>query len=247
MKNLLVVLIVCIMATAARAETIRISAAASMTDLINDLIAGFSLEHPGAGVLPVFASSGSLAKQISMGAPADIYISANPRWMSYLDEEEMVVHASIRTLAHNKLVFISADKQLPEQLLDLPRLKTIAIGSPAYVPAGSYAKQALVSAGIYDQLLNDGKLVFAKDARQALLYADRGEVDGAFVYLTDARLSRNASIRFAVAGELYPEIAYPVALTRTGADKLNAKLFYDYIFSNQAAAVLRRYGFEPAF
>lgn len=99
-------------------------------------------------------------------------------------------------------------------------------------------------AGIYKVLERNRKLVMAKDVRQALLYADRGEVDGAFVYTTDATLATRATILFTIPPELYDRVSYPLALTRTGAEKKLAKDFYDYMSSEEARATLARYGFE---
>ncbi len=85
----------------------------------------------------------------------------------------------------------------------------------------------------------------AKDVRQALIYADRGEVDGAFVYATDALLAKEAQILFTVDQNLHNRVAYPVALTVAGAANDSAKAFYDYIRGAEARTVLIRYGFEP--
>ena len=85
----------------------------------------------------------------------------------------------------------------------------------------------------------------AKDVRQALIYADRGEVDGAFVYKTDALLTQKAQILFTVPQELYNRVAYPVALTITGTKNDQARAFYEYMKSPEAIAILTKYGFEP--
>ncbi|MCI5182485.1 MAG: molybdate ABC transporter substrate-binding protein, partial [Candidatus Electrothrix sp. AW1] len=88
------------------------------------------------------------------------------------------------------------------------------------------------------------KLVMAKDVRQALLYADRGEVDGAFVYQTDALLARNAEVLFTVPDDLYDRVAYPLGLTVAGIKKGAAKALYEYMSSPEAQAVLQKHGFE---
>jgi molybdate transport system substrate-binding protein len=104
----------------------------------------------------------------------------------------------------------------------------------------------MTNAGIYATLEADSKLVMAKDVRQALVYADRGEVDGAFVYKTDALLATQAKILFTVPTELYPEVAYPLGLTVEGAKKAEARAFYDFLSSAEAVAILAKYGFLPA-
>ena len=227
-----------------QAETVHLSAAASMTDALKEIISSFSAAHPGAEVLPNFASSGSLAKQIEQGAPADVYISANPKWMHYLLEKQLVAPKTERIFAYNKLVFIGEKRTAPLTLDKLTELDRIALGSPQSVPAGQYAKQALEHAKMYSALEQGKKLVMAKDVRQALLYADRGEADGAFVYQTDALLARNAVILFTVPDDFYDRVAYPLGLTVAGAENAAAKALYEYMKSAEVKAVLEKYGFE---
>jgi len=246
LKWLLTVLLlqICSVVTV-QAQPVNLSVAASMTDAFKEIITGFSAAHPAAQLRPNFASSGSLAKQINQGAPADIYVSANPKWMKYLLEKQMIAPGTDRIFAYNKLVFIGERNSTGLSLAGLVSLGRIALGSPRSVPAGQYAKQAMDRAGIYTVLEQERKLVMAKDVRQALLYADRGEVDGAFVYKTDALLATKAKILFTVPDDLYDRVSYPLALTISGAKKDMAIAFYDYMGSAEAIAILSRYGFEP--
>jgi molybdate transport system substrate-binding protein len=226
------------------AETVYLSAAASMTDALKEIITGFAAAHPAAQIRPNFASSGSLAKQIEQGAPADVYISANPKWMQYLLEQQLIAPGTDRIFAYNKLVFIGEKRAAPLTLNKLIHLERIALGSPQNVPAGQYARQAMDHAGVYAVLAAKKKLILAKDVRQALIYADRGEVDGAFVYQTDALLARNAEVLFTVPEELYGRVAYPLGLTVAGGKNESARAFYDYMSSPAAKGVLGKYGFE---
>jgi molybdate transport system substrate-binding protein len=149
-----------------------------------------------------------------------------------------------RIFAYNKLVFLGGKRSTPLTLNKLTDLERIALGSPQSVPAGQYAKQALEHTGVYALLAQQRKLVMAKDVRQALLYADRGEVDGAFVYQTDALLARTAKILFTVPDDLYDRVSYPLGLTPAGAKNTSAKALYEYMSSPEAKAVLKKYGFE---
>lgn len=243
----LVVVVTCItllFTTNVYAEQLRISVAASMTEVFRELIKEFKVVHPDITILPNFGPSGGLAKQIKLGAPADVYVSANPKWMAYLIELKKVDSSSEKTFAHNSLVFIGKKNDAVSSLADLLQLRRIGIGSPKSVPAGQYAEQALRKTGLYDQLLRDGKLVMAKDVRQALIYADRGETDGSFVYKTDALLAKQAVILFAVPQELHKRVTYPLALTVKGADKVAAQSFYTFATSDKAKALIARYGFS---
>lgn len=230
--------------SSAQAETVNLSIAASMTDATKDLIAEFAKTHPQDELIPNFASSGNLARQIENGAPADIYVSANPKWMAYVQKLDLINAPSQRTFAYNSLVFISAEHDTEITMENLGSLERIALGNPQSVPAGQYAKTALTATGSYDELSKAHKLIFAKDVRQALLYADRGEVDGAFVYKTDALIATTAKILFTVNADLYPRVSYPIALTKEGTKNSVAKDFFDFTATEEAALILKKYGFE---
>jgi len=247
MKNKLffsfsLLLLLVVFSASADAEEVRISAAASLTEAVKELVVDYQKNHPDIKILPNFASSGALAKQISAGAPADIYISANPKWMEYLQQQGLMVDSSTQVLVRNSLVFVGMQGEV-SSLSDLLTLQRIALGSPKSTPVGRYAEQALSKVGLYPQLVAEQKLILAKDVRQALLYADRGEVDGAFVYQTDALLAKQAKILFAVPQELYSPVAYPAALTKTGSEENAASQFLSYLFSRQAQQVFVNYGF----
>jgi molybdate transport system substrate-binding protein len=226
------------------AADLRISVAASMTDVFKDIIKEFSKEQPNIRVLPNFGASGGLAKQIYQGAPADLYVSANTTWMQYLSDNKKIENDSLYTLAHNSLVLVGVSANSIKSLSELTEMKRIGIGSPGSVPAGQYARQALEELGLYDMLLQAGKLVMAKDVRQALIYADRGETAASFVYKTDALLAKNAVILFEIPQELYPSISYRMALTTTGSAKKEARMFYDFV-TQFAAQTVVKYGFRP--
>lgn len=227
-----------ILASSALAGEVNLSAAASLKEVINELAASFSRNHPGVKFVRNYGASGALVRQIENGAPADIFIAANLEWMDYLKNRKLVDATSIFT--YNTLVFAGTPGKA-SSMQDLTKLERIAIGSPRSVPAGEYAMQAFKKAGI-DKLL-EKKLVLAKDVRECLLYAERGEVDGAVVYKTDALQAKQAKILFAVPQELYPRVIYPMALTAFGRTNSDAAAFFTYLQGDEAKTVLIRYGF----
>lgn len=237
-------LLVVLFSTSLQAGVLRISVAASMTELFKDLITTYEKNNPEVEIIPNFGPSGGLAKQIYQGAPADLYVSANPKWMTFLVMEEKVEPSTNMVFAHNSLVFAGVPQEKINSMADLPELQRIGIGSPGSVPAGQYAKEAMVNEGLYDNLLKGGKLVMAKDVRQALIYAERGETDGSFVYKTDALLARRAIIMFEVPQDLYHKVTYPVAITLLGALKNDAKGFYEFVISEAAYPIIEKYGFS---
>lgn len=239
-------LLLSLVATPAVAGTIRVSAAASLAEAVSEICHQYSSEHPQVTLVRNFSASGTLAKQIASGAPVDLYISANPKWMDYLVAQGRVAQAGVWNLAGNTLVVIGRKEDSLGSLAALKNYSRIAIGSPKSVPAGGYAETALMAAGVYKQLQEEKRLVIAKDVRQALMYAERGEVDAAFVYRTDALLAQNAIILFEVPRELSSPISYPVGLTGKGTRNNQAVDFFAYLKSPDVAMILAKYGFVTA-
>jgi len=224
-----------------QAGEINLSVAASLKEVINELTVSFVGTHPGVKFIKNYGGSGTLAKQIENGAPADIFISANMEWMEYLKNRKRLDTRSINTFTYNTLVFAGAAGNA-SSMQDLPKLERIAIGSPKSVPAGEYAMEALKKSGVDKQL--EKKLVMAKDVRECLMYAERGEVDGAFVYRTDALQAKQSRILFTVPRELYPRVTYPMGLTLAGVKNGEALAFFRFLQSDEARSVLRKYGFD---
>jgi molybdate transport system substrate-binding protein len=241
LKPLLTLLMFSLMsAHVVSASEINLSIAASLKEVINELSDSFARTHSGVTFVKNYGASGALAKQIENGAPSDLFISANLEWLEYLKGKKLIESASRFDFTYNTLVFAGTPGKA-SKLQDLTRLEKIAIGSPKSVPAGEYALEALKKSGLEKQL--DKKLVMAKDVRECLMYAERGEVDGAFVYRTDALQAKQAKILFTVPQELYPRVIYPLALTTTGARNKDAVLFAAYLKSDTARATLTKYGF----
>lgn len=243
LKRFLLTLCLLFVALPASAGEIRLAVAGSMIDVVNALCTDYVQSHPDMHFVRNYASSGTLAKQIASGAPADLFISANPKWMTFLKDKGLVETASIHTIAHNSLVVIGRTNSPVRVLADLATLPRIAMGSPASVPAGKYAEQALNAAGLYEGMKAAQKLVLTKDVRQALMYAERGEVDAAFVYRTDAMLAKKSVLLLEVPQDLYPRVSYPAGLTTKGAVTEEASGFMRYLGSSKAAGIFKAHGF----
>jgi molybdate transport system substrate-binding protein len=239
-KMLTTLLCLLLLATPVLAGDVNLSVAASLKEVLNELSDSYAKAHPNVKFLKNYGASGALAKQIENGAPSDIFISANLEWMDYLKNKKLVDSASIATFTYNTLVFAGTPGKA-SSMQDLYKLERIAIGSPKSVPAGEYATEAFKKAGLDKQL--EKKLVMAKDVRECLMYAERGEVDGAFVYKTDALQAKQAKILFTVPQELYPRVTYPMSLTVAGAKNKDATAFFAYLHSEDAKYVLAKYGF----
>jgi len=245
MKRMLCVLATLVLATGAMAEELIVNVAASSKEVMRTLCHAYETAHPGVTVVINAGASGTLARQIEQGQPADLFLSANTTWTAWLVEKGKVAQTDVHVWARNELVVVGAKAVPVSSLADLAALNRISLGSPASVPAGAYAKAALQAARIWDKLEADGKLVFAKDVRQALLYAERGEVDAAFVYRTDALLAKDARVLYTVPAALYPPIAYPLALTTAGSARPEARGLLEFLLSKAAEPVLTKAGFAP--
>lgn len=235
--------ILIIPAAMAETEIIQISSAANLTDALKKIGDGYAKTKPGIELRYNFGSSGSLAKQIDNGAPADIFISANAKWMDHLIENKRVVKESVRDIAGNTLVVVSLKAKPLSSLADISAYSRIAMGSPGSAPVGEYTEQALRASGLYEGLSSQNKLVLTKDVRQALLYADRGEADLAFVYKTDALLAQHAKIVFTVPSKLHEPIVFSMALTVEGKSKENAKAFFNAVLSRESRTILESFGY----
>jgi molybdate transport system substrate-binding protein len=228
------------LATPVLAGDISLAVAASLKEVINELSDSFARKHPGVKFVKNYGASGALAKQIENGVPSDLFISANLEWLDYLKNKKLVDPASIGTFTYNTLVFAGAPGKA-SSMQDLLKLEKIAIGSPKSVPAGEYALEAIKKANLAKQL--EKKLVMARDVRECLMYAERGEVDGGFVYKTDALQAKQVKILFTVPQELYPRVTYPMALTVAGTKNKDAAAFFAYLHGDEAKSVLGKYGF----
>jgi molybdate transport system substrate-binding protein len=229
---------------AAEPRNILISTAASMTEVIQALGEDFTKKNPGITTTYNFGGSGDLLAQIIQGAPVDIFISANVRHMDQAQEKGLVEPASRRIFAANTLVLAQpVSSQLPlSGLADLTKaeVERIGIGKPESVPAGQYAKDVLAAAGIWAAV--EKKLIFASSVRQVLDYLRRGEIDCGLVYATDAALARE---KVRVVAEVQGrKVFYPVGIVMASHDREAAGLFLDYLETDGARAIIRKFGFS---
>lgn len=227
-----------------QAEELIVSAAASLTDAFSDIEPAFEAAHPGVDVVMNFASSGALYRQIEQGAPADVYASANPKWMNKAVESGFVNQAEVQIFARNALV-LATPSDNPAGVGAVDDLKgekvsTIGIGTPETVPAGLYAKAALDAMGLFETLTP--KMIFAESVRQVLDYLSRGEVDCGFVYRTDA-VKGGEKVLIVADIPLEKPVTYPIAVLKESASQDMAKAFVEFVRSDEGIALLEGRGF----
>lgn len=227
----------------ARAQEVTVFAAASLTDVLTEI--GAAYEALGGNVRFSFAASSTLARQIEAGAPADIYIAANTDWMEYLGDKGLIVASSRVPVASTRLVLVSyGDVRIDVAHDDIAALlgdDRLAVGDPAHVPAGMYAKQALQSLGQWAALAP--KLARADNVRAALALVSRGEAPLGIVYETDVGKVDGVHVAAVFPAETHAPIIYPMAMV-TDASSTDAMPVFDFLKGPQARAIFAKFGFN---
>ncbi len=227
----------------ASAQTLTVSAAASLTDAFKQIAPRFEATRPGVTLRFNFAASGVLLQQIAQGAPVDVFASADQPTMDRGAAQQLIATDTRRDFAANSLVLIApAQGAAPAALADLaqPQIRRIAVGKPASVPVGRYTQAALEDARLWAPL--QPKIVFADNVRQVLDYVSRGEVDAGFVYRTDAEIAKDRlRILLTVGG--HAPVTYPAAVVADSRQAALARDFVAFLTGAEAQAILARYGF----
>ncbi|BBO86494.1 molybdate ABC transporter substrate-binding protein [Desulfosarcina ovata subsp. sediminis] len=233
----------------AAADDVVVFAAASTTNAVTEI--GDLFEARGLGTVKTsFASSSTLAKQIASGAPADVYLSANKKWMDFLAEKDAVDKAGRFDLLGNSIVMI-APQDSPVKTIEIKAGMDLAgmlgkdgrlsMGDPDHVPAGMYGKKAMQKLGLWDQVKD--RVAPMKDVRAALVLVERAEAPLGQVYATDAAISKKVRVVGTFPADSHPPIVYPVAAVAGGkADA--AAAFMTFLKSSEARAVFEKYGFD---
>src|SRR5690606_30041989 len=183
------------------AETITVSAAASLGDAFKAIAREYEAQHPEDNVLLNVGGSGTLLQQIRQGAPVDVFASADEATMDKAAEAGLIAPDSRHIFARNTLVLIqpanahdrlnslealTADADDRFDALDAltaDGVRRIAMGNPDSVPAGRSTRLALEAAGVWKTM--QPRMILTQNVRQALDYVARGEVDAGFVYGSD--------------------------------------------------------------
>jgi molybdate transport system substrate-binding protein len=242
---MLALAVMCTSFTATAGSRVTVYAAASLTNALGEVAAQYEKEK-SVKIVGSYASSSALAKQIEYGAPADLFISADMKWMDYLRDKKKIVAGSQRPLLGNQLVLISPHSH-PFKVLMAPSFDIadevdgkLCTGDTEAVPVGIYARQSLMALRWWDALRS--RIVGTQDVRSALALVERGECAAGIVYETDAKISKNVLILATFPEETHEPIVYPIAMVTESPE---AKAFYAYLMSPKAMEVFERYGFTP--
>lgn len=228
-------------------KPITVSAAVSLTDALTAVAQEYGGQGRGA-VRFNFGASNVLARQIVNGAPVDLFISADEAQMDVVAAAGLIKDGSRVDLLRNQLsIVVPSDRprtfKSVREIAD-PAFKRIAIGDPAAVPAGVYAKQYLEQEGLWPAV--EARIVPTGSVRAALAAVESGAADAAIVYRTDARVALRAAVAWTVPAASGPRIVYPAAVMKTSTASDEARRFMDYLLGASASRIFERFGFAMA-
>ncbi|MBA5763988.1 molybdate ABC transporter substrate-binding protein [Vibrio sp. 404] len=226
-------------------QTIRVYAASSLTNALNELITQYENTHD-VDIVAIYGGSSSLARQVEQGAPADLFISANELWVKHLERQGVAKQEDIHIFSQNRLVVIApkgtvGELDITQQSSWLNMLKDsrLAIGQPNAVPAGIYAKQSLESLGVWAGLSKH--LAPTSNVRISLTLVERGEAALGIVYQSDVMVSEKVRVMHTFDEASHDPIRYPlVQLTASQS----VTQFMQFLLSESASKTLVEYGFN---
>lgn len=225
-----------------------ILAAASLTDVCNELKAQFEKENPSVTISISYGGSGALQTQIEEGAPADVFMSAAMKQMTALDDEGLMDSASIVQLLENKVVMIVPKKSdtgvssFEDAATDAVTM--IGLGEPGSVPVGQYSEEIFESLGILDAVKE--KANYGSDVRTVLSWVETAAVDCGVVYATDAYTSEDVKIVCEAPEGSCSKVLYPVGVVAASEHSDEAAAWVAFIQSEASMELFKSYGFSDA-
>ncbi|MBS8228860.1 molybdate ABC transporter substrate-binding protein [Vannielia litorea] len=233
MKRIFLGVLFWLLALPALAEGVTVFAAASLKGALDEVVAAWGAETGGEARIS-YAGSSALARQIAAGAPADVFISANPEWVDWLEAEGVALERV--DFLSNSMVLISAAEDPRAGLDQLKGADRVAMALVEAVPAGIYGKAALESLALWEAVAP--RVVQADNVRAALALVALGEAPIGIVYATDALAEPRVRVVAAFPEDSHPPILYPAAaLTEAGAPLV------EFLQGAEAAEIFARHGF----
>ncbi|MET0281935.1 MAG: molybdate ABC transporter substrate-binding protein [Steroidobacteraceae bacterium] len=243
---LLGLLLLCSRVATSAEPGITVFAAASLTEVMDELGRAYTAQTH----MPVrfsYAASSALARQIESGAAAAVFVSADQQWMDYLVQRQLIKTDSRMDVASNTLVLV-APAASSTRLSIAPGFAIaqalgargrLATGNPDSVPVGKYAKEALRRLGVWDSVA--GRVIPADNVRSALNFVALGEAPLGIVYATDARGNAKVRVVDAFPADTHDPITYAAAATSTS--RASAEDFVRFLGSSRARAIFSGHGF----
>ena len=225
---------------------LHVAAAASLTDVMQEIAAAYEKAHPEVKVVFNFGSSGALQQAIENGGQTDLFFSAAQKQMNALEKDGLLAENTRKDLLVNELVLIvPADGGKPlqdfQQLAEAD-VQHIALGEPKGVPVGQYAEEVFTHMGILESV--KAKAVYGSDVRQVLSWVESGDADCGVVYATDAAVSKKVKVAAKAPAGSHKPIVYPAAVLKESKHMDNAKDFLSFVSNEDNKKIFAKYGFE---
>lgn len=223
-----------------------IFAAASMTDVLEELKAEFQKENPNSELTFNFDSSGTLKTQIDSGAEVDVFVSAAQKQMNELEKEDKIEKDTRIDLLENEVTLAvpkGSDKDIKDfKDLDSDKVEKIALGN-SDVPVGQYSEEILKNLGIWEQIQD--KITFGSNVKEVTTWVSEKTVDCGIVYKTDAKIADLDVVAVADDSMLENKVIYPAAVVKNSKNKELAKKYIEFLQSKKAGEIFEKYGFKP--
>ena len=228
-------------------KTVLLYAPISLSEVIKELINSYETLQNNTKIKPVFMGTSQLVMQIKNGANPDIFISANVEWMDYLERKKKILKKFRKDYLYNSLVVITNKKNSVNKFTNIKELKNaflesktkISLAMTNSVPAGIYAKEFLVNADIWQNIMK--KYVESTNVRAALNYVARNDLEFGIVYKTEAVGSNKVKIVFSINGQNHKKIIYPIAALNEKKETIEV---YDFLLDNRSLSKTLKWGFE---
>jgi molybdate transport system substrate-binding protein len=231
-----------------RNQQVLVFAAASLTNVLDEIGSAYT-QQTRQQVKFAYAASSALARQLEAGARADVFFSADLEWMDYAQARGLIDRTTRRNVLGNRLALVApTDSKIELKIAPGFALAAalgngrLATGDPQSVPVGKYARSALTSLGVWNDVAD--RLVRADNVRSALAFIARGETPLGIVYETDAKVEKRVRVVDFFPADSHPPIVYPVAVTAQA--RASAGQFIDFLQSSAAQNAFEKYGFQKS-
>lgn len=226
-----------------RPQELTVAAASDLIPAFEEIKREFEASHT-IKIVFVFGSTGMITRQIENGAPMDLFAAANVSYIDQLEQKGLIIPGTKMIYARGRITLWTTNESTLRlaSISDLarPEVTRVAIANPDHAPYGLAARQALEAAGIWERV--KPKLVYSDNIRQALQYAETGNVEVAIVALS---LSTQSNGRWSlIPEELHQPLDQGLAVMKTTQNEAAARTFAAFISGPHGRAVLQKYGFS---
>jgi molybdate transport system substrate-binding protein len=246
-KKILIILSIMLLLTGCAPKdknkvTLTISAAASLKDSMMEVKKDFEKEHPDIHIVFNFGGTGALRKQVEQGAPSDVFLSASKKDYDRLVDRGLIDSSLGGEFLTNRLVVIAPKSSTISSLDGLsPSKNKLAIGNPEFVPAGSYAKEALIGMNKWNKVKD--QLVFSKDVRGVLTLVENQSVSLGVVYASDLMVSEKVKSIQLINPSLYSRIGYYAGVLQKSKHPKEAAVFTKFVIDDKRKETFEKFGF----